>query len=1329
MIFLFVIGIMGTGLAQQLPLSSQLPGNSSGSQLLFSQMPSIGNSSPNVLPNVILAIDDSGSMGPLFGYQDVLDGTQYVYRIQAMKDALKQVFGSGAFIGKIRLAYEAMWDNRGFGPYRLFQPVDDNGNSYDNSMRVFDNSYQINFLNWVDTLTGNGDLSGGLFSTPSQLMIAYAGEYLKGNVLSSNVNFNNTIRIGSSAFVSIKGTPVDPWYEESSGYSADFNPLACRRAYFIFLTAGMWNEDENFAADGKIQYIYMPYVSDVSGGTVATDANYDGHVHSMPTALTHEGATYSQYDPGQPYGALYADHNPLKPLINLCPPISVPGTESYNPKASNHQALITNVYNPNCSSTLSDFALYYWMTDLTGAGGDVLDSASAMTAGSLMAGSKTYDAIWNPENDPATWQHMQTYTIGFGTSANQGSGQINAMSLPAIINYDPLTALATEVSPQSDYIGFDNEYGKFFLQLASGSVPWPATSAAIPEYLNGTTGGMEFWPPLSTIPNINALNPANLFDLVHAAYNGRGRFYPATSTSAVSEALMDIIDHTIAAASGGVSAAADSSRILTSNSMVYVASYAYQPNTGQYKNNTWGTVINNTITGTINGWSGTLVAAPVSVATDPATNLITVNIPVNPSGTLSANGWVASIPPVRNIFTTMPAVAEAVSAGIPFDWINLNVDDSNNTDPSGITQDDVTSVRNDPLGDIVDSQIAFVDGPSISNSNQDPTYAMFVNYLSNTLNRHNVVYVGANDGLLHGFDAGQSTQTNSDIGTGQEIMAYLPRGLLANFSASLSTSITNPNYFHHFWVDGSPFSGDAQINPGTAANPGSNPAINPGGWATVLVGTLGAGGPGYFVLDVTDPSKFVETNANARQMVLTDMTDLTYGPAAIQKDQYGNSVTGYIGYQFNQPVMNGSTSGQIVQINTTATNSSGTPIPEWAVIMGNGYNNQTGLPVLLIQSLSQRDANGDLKIYTVSASCYYKGVHDSSNHSCVAAGNGLSAPRPIDVDGNGTVDIVYAGDLMGNLWKFDISSPDHTQWKVAYNEPMFTATGPGGAVQPITDAPLAEPNPVHGGFMVAFGTGENLTAADATSQEINTIYTLWDSQIPSERTVPINGTSTIIPQVNFDDSQNDFESFSCLQGTGAGRYASCLYSQTGGALTHSDASNPGVSVGLSGANNKGLTWSNGSGIRGWYYDIPEAGAKVLANPQLGANDTLWFQSTVLPGTTTSGNSVSNDSGSENAIIESCTRATSNSAQLTWNLFGLFAGNPPINTITVNGVQYNANADTLKYNRFKINGTSIYLPNGSLPNGAEGVQGVGGKSSIVEVNASLPSKTVGWHFGQ
>jgi type IV pilus assembly protein PilY1 len=150
----------------------------------------------------------------------------------------------------------------------------------------------------------------------------------------------------------------------------------------------------------------------------------------------------------------------------------------------------------------------------------------------------------------------------------------------------------------------------------------------------------------------------------------------------------------------------------------------------------------------------------------------------------------------------------------------------------------------------------------------------------------------------------------------------------------------------------------------------------------------------------------------------------------------------------------------------------------WIVIFGNGYNSVNGRSVLFILDAK----TGDL----------IKKIEAGSGSD-----NGLSSPIAVDVDFDDIVDFVYAGDLRGNLWKFDLTSAKESDWEVAFKNggdaiPLFTAIDAGGDPQPITGKPDVMFHPEQHGLIVCFGTGKFLGQDDFSTTQIQTIYGIWD---------------------------------------------------------------------------------------------------------------------------------------------------------------------------------------------------------------------------------------------
>jgi Tfp pilus tip-associated adhesin PilY1 len=171
-----------------------------------------------------------------------------------------------------------------------------------------------------------------------------------------------------------------------------------------------------------------------------------------------------------------------------------------------------------------------------------------------------------------------------------------------------------------------------------------------------------------------------------------------------------------------------------------------------------------------------------------------------------------------------------------------------------------------------------------------------------------------------------------------------------------------------------------------------------------------------------------------------------------------------MGYSYSKPV--------VVQSMSTKIGES------WIVIFGNGYNSASGKSVLFI--LEAASGNVIRKI-----------------EAGIGPDNGLSSPIAVDVDFDEIVDFVYAGDLLGNLWKFDLTSTDADDWNVAFEKdgikvPLFTALDANGLPQPITTRPDVMLHPEMHGYIVCFGTGKFLGSSDFNDDRLQTIYGIWD---------------------------------------------------------------------------------------------------------------------------------------------------------------------------------------------------------------------------------------------
>lgn len=293
-----------------------------------------------------------------------------------------------------------------------------------------------------------------------------------------------------------------------------------------------------------------------------------------------------------------------------------------------------------------------------------------------------------------------------------------------------------------------------------------------------------------------------------------------------------------------------------------------------------------------------------------------------------------------------------------------------------------------------------------------------------------------------------------------------------------------------------------------------------GSWKTVLVGATGAGGRAVFALDVSNPSSF---NRNDVLWELNSNDD------------------GDIGYTIGTP-----------QIGRT-------PQGDWVAVFGNGYNSDSKRAILFVVNLSNGSA---VKIDT--------GVGNNSSP------NGLATPRLL-IGPDATIQAAYAGDLQGNLWKFDFTTSTTPQVAFSGN-PLFTAAI-GNVRQPITVQPEIVQH-INGGFLLVFGTGKIFEDSDSTNVDVQSLYGIWD-QI---------GIANVTPtRISNGQSALQQQSFT-------------LIPQAPPAPTFYQLSNNIVD------------WNT---RRGWFINLNVAsGERVVINPQIIVDQTI-FTTTIPSGSTDS----------------------------------------------------------------------------------------------------------------
>jgi type IV pilus assembly protein PilY1 len=563
--------------------------------------------------------------------------------------------------------------------------------------------------------------------------------------------------------------------------------------------------------------------------------------------------------------------------------------------------------------------------------------------------------------------------------------------------------------------------------------------------VNGTLASMPAnredpfaWPT----PNTDA---KKIDDLRHAAWNGRGEFLSAQDPSQLISGLRSALQ-SIQGRTGSAASVAFNTGSLSTNSQVYLSLFNSER------------------------WNGNLVAYDL----DPITGAVDTTPAWGAAGQLNARDL--SVSP-RTLLTYNG------TDGIAFQWADLTTDQKNDfrTNPDGSLDDEAAGMarhdylrgtrgcetsssgtcsyddgtntftekslreRGGLLADIIHSGPVYVGAPESNWPDAAPfpytTGNTYTEFRQAQATRPGVVYVGANDGMLHAFK-----QSN-----GAEILGYIPNALYSTGALDGMHYQTDPAYTHRYAVDLTPTIADAYIK--TAP-------IGSASWRTVLVGGLRGGGKGIYALDVTNPNSFSEAGSTPANVVLWEFTDVD------DPD---------LGYTFSEP--------SIVPLD------GGSGTIEWVAIFGNGYNDTgDGLAKLFVVRLE-----GGLDGVWTEGTDYIK--------ISTGAADGLSTPAVIDSDGDGLADRAYAGDLNGNMWAFDLSGYDPNGWGVAHKSsgnpaPLFT----GATNQHITTTPVIvrnssyptsssnEPN-----VIVVFGTGQYLATADTTTTDTQTMYGILDS--------------------------------------------------------------------------------------------------------------------------------------------------------------------------------------------------------------------------------------------
>lgn len=430
------------------------------------------------------------------------------------------------------------------------------------------------------------------------------------------------------------------------------------------------------------------------------------------------------------------------------------------------------------------------------------------------------------------------------------------------------------------------------------------------------------------------------------------------------------------------------------------------------------------------------------------------------------------------------------------------------------------------LGDIVHASPAIVGPPSASYSNDMETssYSAFKTLHED---RQSMVYIGANDGMLHAID----------MSSGEEKFAYMPYATFSIDNGRGIRQLADEDYVHQYYVDATPVARDVHVqlsDEDTAS------------WHSLLLGGLGAGGKAIYMLDITDPDSFDTLGESGGT-----------SPSEVVQWEFTHED---LGYTFSDI--------QVARLDDGG----------WYAIFGNGYNaDSDGRAKLFIVDLENPD---NYALLDTQQGSNAGGSCTASNSDC----NGMSSPELADINADGITDWIYAGDLHGNVWTFDMRqfaldtvgsgqvSRLFQSCAVALNS--ASATCPVASRQPITSrVAVARSGVFHSTvdtpyLNVYWGTGQLVTLQDAVDTSEQAFYSVLHTGASTRR---YHGE--LVKQ-----------SFSDISGVSDARTVT------------------GVSVDYANLNNNGAQY-------GWYVSLPDSGERMVTIPAV-RGDLIVFNTTI-----------------------------------------------------------------------------------------------------------------------
>jgi type IV pilus assembly protein PilY1 len=695
---------------------------------------------------------------------------------------------------------------------------------------------------------------------------------------------------------------------------------------------------------------------------------------------------------------------------------------------------------------------------------------------------------------------------------------------------------------------------------------------------------------------------------------------------------------------------------------VYLAYYFPSDWTGQLTatNVLFDTTLNKVVVSSAPTWDARCVLTGVTAATGPCSTGVTSQTAEAPSSRvmLTWNGSAGVPLQYSSLSSTEQTNIDSGDATATANRVNYLRGDRTNELSSSGTCPQLTSSslpcfrsRSSVLGDIVDSSPTWVGPPQIYNSSVTWTDGLYPSqtpaeqsvsyqsFITAKQSRANVVYIGANDGFVHGFRAGALDASGNMVTTttpndGQEVLAYMPAAVLNSIHSSTPDyDFANQQYSHAWFVDATPAMGDVLYS---------------SAWHTWLVGGIGAGGKAIYALDVTDPSNFSESNAAS--IVIGE-----WGPNDISCTNNVSNCGRNLGYTYGTPLIRRFHNGS------------------WGAIFGNGYgaqnNNAAGIFIMLVNPSSG------------AITFYYLATPNLNGNTA----NGIASPASLDMDMDHITDYIYAGDLQGHVWRFDVTDKDPTKWAVSSTSPLFTTPSGQPITAGLTVGSLRAVTLTNLGgqlldttkpqrIVINFGTGQQTpqsltqSAQYATGQQYLFGIWDWDFNAPSTATQPgWNSRSSLKAIASSSATAPSSLALSNLQ------QQTITTTTPASGSAYRTVTNNVVCWAVVGPLDYSSSCPNPGTKYGWYIALPSTQEQVIFNPILSPDGELVVN-TYIP--------------AQDSPL-SCNAATSGTGFTMGVAPGTGSGQTSGTPSTVAGFfQVNTNSGVLGVDGVQLNGTGI-----------------------------------------